>query len=125
MTDEFEREVEEWEGGMTRFKSFGFIVTQWATLESSLEEVIWGLLRLPPFTGMLITSPMNYSGKNDLLRAMISHPQKLKVRSESRVLPILSDVLDEAKILNDLRNLVAHSLWVPGKPRETIDDMFE
>jgi hypothetical protein len=99
---------------------FGLIINQWAKFENMVEYTIAALLRIDDFNGRLLTSGMTYASKRDLLRVMIEQQTQLKAPRGSAFYAELSDILDDAEKLNDIRTSVAHSVWIKGTRPDTI-----
>jgi hypothetical protein len=101
-------------------RAFGSITAYWANYEALLETIIVAVYGLDEARGRAFTASLNYAGKRDMLRAMAA----AKDNKASSFYEVVEEVLDKAQPLADLRNLVAHAVWRPGKRPRAIEPLI-
>jgi hypothetical protein len=105
-------------------RAFGSITAYWANYEALLETIIVAVYGLDEARGRAFTATLNYAGKRDMLRAMAAAKENKKDNKASAFYEVIEEVLDKAQSLADLRNLVAHALWRPGKRPRAIEPLI-
>jgi hypothetical protein len=101
-------------------RAFGSITTYWANYEALLETIIVAVYGFDETHGRAFTANLNYAGKRDMLRAMAT----AKANKATGFYDVVEEVLDKAQPLADLRNLVAHAVWRPGKRPRAIEPLI-
>lgn len=95
---------------MSHERLVGRVVTRWAKLEATLDDLIWQFLDLPLELGRIITARMDANGKSRMIRSL----------SELVFDPMLqdytNDLMDHVDFLKDDRNFIVHGTWGRKSP---------
>jgi hypothetical protein len=91
----------------------GNCIARWSYLEQGIDEVIWAFLKLDVEDGRIVTAHLDARHKMILFR-QLGHRHLPDGR-----LGEFATVLDRVEDLYELRNLMAHGLWVTLVPRNT------
>lgn len=78
----------------------GLVVTQWAWVETVIDQYIWRLLGVRAQRGRIVTSHLPARAKIEMAAALL--------RKSGFDEGFVKDIEDEGKALADLRNLIAH-----------------
>lgn len=91
----------------------GNCIVRWSYLEQGIDEVIWAFLKLDVEDGRIVTAHLDARHKMILFRQLAQrHLPESRFDEFAKVLGRLED-------LYELRNLMAHGLWVTLVPRNT------
>jgi hypothetical protein len=89
----------------------GRFIMAWSNVDAALDDTIWQLLRLSDEDGRDLTKRCDAKTKIEILRSVA--PRHLAEPEISRLL----DALDEADLLREDRNFVAHGTWATLVPQ--------
>ena len=100
--------------GPDHLQAIGRVAAQWAILEQSLHNVLWGLLDVPQRSGHAITAAVpSMNTKLHMLRSLAKETKRLSSDAKSNIKPLLTSVSD----LQTDRNNIVHATWsVSEKP---------
>jgi hypothetical protein len=91
----------------------GNYIVRWSYVEQGIDEVIWAFLKLDVEDGRIVTAHLDARHKMILFR-QLGHRHLPESRFGE-----FSTVLGRLEDLYELRNLMAHGLWVTLVPRNT------
>jgi hypothetical protein len=89
--------------------AFGSIVQHFARHEFLMQGIMCALLKIPLSNVSMLTSGLGYAGKRDALRSLLRDTDIAGDRRE-RIVWFLGELHKH----NQLRNHVAHSMWIAG-----------
>jgi hypothetical protein len=95
---------------MSHERLIGRLVTRWAKLEATLDDLIWQFLDLPLEFGRIITARMDASNKSKMIRALSEMVFDQLLNDYTR------DLMDRVDFLKDERNFVVHGTWGRKNP---------
>lgn len=89
--------------------AFGSIVQHFARHEYLMQGIMCALLKVPASNIGLITAGHGYAGKRDALRSLL-HDIEIAADRKERIVWFLGQLHKH----NQLRNHIAHSMWIAG-----------
>lgn len=95
---------------MSTERYIGRVIVAWSKLEACLDDFIWALLALPIDQGRMLTVRMDAVRKIQLIRRL----SEIILPEEKFHQVVL--LIDQADILREDRNLVAHGVWGRTEP---------
>ncbi|MEO0550669.1 MAG: hypothetical protein AAFZ91_12170 [Pseudomonadota bacterium] len=90
------------------FYLFGYVVHQYARIESGLNFYIADSLGIDIIAAEIITKPYSSRDFRNVVRALLSLDARVEMEDE------LKRLLGEFKAIGRIRNLIAHSRWKAG-----------
>jgi len=92
-------------------KAIGLTALYWSALEEQMEFAILRFQRIPPSSGLPITSNVGFKGKWDLLDLAAKDGTALPSAEAIRLRKILTRILNAYP----KRNRAVHAIWIPTK----------